>query len=272
MKDNITENKATDFNSEEAYRQFVSHWQSNFGNNISISKERLLEQTPILDDLSQTSGTFYAIVDLTNLDLLFFTQNLEALSGYKAEELHKNKFKMLYNILPWRYLTYPIKLAGFYKDVCKEFPVEERLNGFTSLSCGVPLIMKNGKTIKTEIKFTTLEVDKKGDGLIALYGMQEITQIYKPENYWIRFTTNSTPKKVRIFYSETNTFKREDIVSPREIEVLERIGKGLSTKEIAQELFLSPATVEQHRKNMLARTGFTNTSSLSDYLIRHRII
>ncbi len=46
-----------------------------------------------------------------------------------------------------------------------------------------------------------------------------------------------------------------DILTAREVEILTLICTELSTKEIAEKLFLSPRTVETHRKNILQKTG-----------------
>ena len=46
-----------------------------------------------------------------------------------------------------------------------------------------------------------------------------------------------------------------EVLSPREIEVLSLVCEELSTKEIAEKLFLSPRTVDTHRKNILQKTG-----------------
>ncbi len=47
----------------------------------------------------------------------------------------------------------------------------------------------------------------------------------------------------------------EEVLSPRETEVLSLICQELSTKEIAEKLFLSPRTVDTHRKHILQKTG-----------------
>lgn len=44
-------------------------------------------------------------------------------------------------------------------------------------------------------------------------------------------------------------------LSPREYEVLEALSSGLSNKEIARVLNISPRTVEIHRANMMAKLG-----------------
>lgn len=44
-------------------------------------------------------------------------------------------------------------------------------------------------------------------------------------------------------------------LSPREHEIFRLIGRGLSTKEIASAAFISPQTVETHRKKITAKLG-----------------
>ena len=51
-------------------------------------------------------------------------------------------------------------------------------------------------------------------------------------------------------------------LSRREIEVLKLIAKGLTNKEIAEKLFISPLTVDSHRKNLIAKLDARNTASL----------
>jgi DNA-binding NarL/FixJ family response regulator len=52
------------------------------------------------------------------------------------------------------------------------------------------------------------------------------------------------------------------IVSQREIEVLRLIADGLTNTEIAEKLFLSPLTVDRHRKNLIVKFNAKNTASL----------
>lgn len=43
-------------------------------------------------------------------------------------------------------------------------------------------------------------------------------------------------------------------MTPRETQILEMLYEGLSTKEIALRLYISPATVAKHRENIRAKT------------------
>ncbi|HRF80772.1 MAG TPA: response regulator transcription factor [Flavobacteriales bacterium] len=57
-------------------------------------------------------------------------------------------------------------------------------------------------------------------------------------------------------------FNVVDPLSDREIEVLKLICAEKTTPEIAEQLFLSPRTVEGHRNNILLKTGARNVAGL----------
>lgn len=48
----------------------------------------------------------------------------------------------------------------------------------------------------------------------------------------------------------------------RELEVLDLLSRGLSSKEIAEKLFISPHTVEYHRRQMLKKAESKNIAEL----------
>lgn len=52
------------------------------------------------------------------------------------------------------------------------------------------------------------------------------------------------------------------LITRREREVLKLVGKGLTTAEIADRLFISPHTVESHRKKLMEKFGVSNITSV----------
>lgn len=61
-------------------------------------------------------------------------------------------------------------------------------------------------------------------------------------------------------------------LSAREVEVIGLIAKGCTTKQIAQQLFLSEKTVETHRKNIFRKTETFNVGSLLEKVNRLKLI
>jgi len=56
--------------------------------------------------------------------------------------------------------------------------------------------------------------------------------------------------------------RRQGLLTPREREVLELIAQGLTTREIAARLGLSPKTVEAHRAKLARKLGARTTADL----------
>lgn len=59
-----------------------------------------------------------------------------------------------------------------------------------------------------------------------------------------------------------------DSLSDRELEILERIGKGQDVKEIAQTLNLSPKTVETHRAHIKEKLRLSNARQVARYAVQ----
>ena len=74
-------------------------------------------------------------------------------------------------------------------------------------------------------------------------------------------------RRVAISPRETGT-QPGRALSPREREVLQLIGGGLSTKEIAARLGLSAKTVETHRRQIMDKLGIYHIAGLIKYAVR----
>lgn len=64
----------------------------------------------------------------------------------------------------------------------------------------------------------------------------------------------------------------EQVLTPREEEVVKLIAEGHSSKEIAALLVISVKTVERHRANVLAKLGMRDRTELTRYAIRAGLI
>jgi DNA-binding NarL/FixJ family response regulator len=78
-------------------------------------------------------------------------------------------------------------------------------------------------------------------------------------------------KPVSDFVNESVDDKIKDL-SEREIEIITLIARELSTNEIAQKLFLSPATVETHRHNILKKLNMKNSIGLVKFALKNGLI
>lgn len=61
-------------------------------------------------------------------------------------------------------------------------------------------------------------------------------------------------------------------LTKREIQILQLIGEGWNSHEIADRMFLSPNTVCTHRKNILRKTGAKNIIGVIVLAVQQKMI
>ena len=61
-------------------------------------------------------------------------------------------------------------------------------------------------------------------------------------------------------------------LSPREVEILRLIARGMSSREIAGRLTLSPKTVRNHTEHIYTKTGATNRVAASLFAVEHGLL
>ncbi len=91
-----------------------------------------------------------------------------------------------------------------------------------------------------------------------LYTMVSNFYAHKPGLYWKKKSPdglNQVPKLTR-----------------REKEILAEAAKGLTTNQMAEKLFISPHTVESHRKNLIEKFQTSNLSSAIKLAIEYGLI
>jgi two-component system, NarL family, response regulator NreC len=83
-----------------------------------------------------------------------------------------------------------------------------------------------------------------------------IRSVHKGKKY---FSAEISEKMINFMATQSIS---KDILSNKELEVLELISKGLTTNEIATELYVSSRTIETHRANILKKLEVKNTAEL----------
>ena len=77
---------------------------------------------------------------------------------------------------------------------------------------------------------------------------------------------------LRRISSDHSSSTRYDGLTPREKEVLILIAEGHTNQQIAEQLVLSPSTVQTHRTNIMEKLNLHNRAELIKYAIRQGLI
>ncbi|MCH2233778.1 MAG: response regulator transcription factor [Crocinitomicaceae bacterium] len=102
--------------------------------------------------------------------------------------------------------------------------------------------------------------------VLAVYNGQkffsnEVSQILLNSSVDISF--NDSKKRINRYTSD---------LKEREIEILDLVAEGLTDKEIAEKLFISPRTVGNYRQKMLEKFNLKNSSALISYAYKIGIL
>jgi DNA-binding CsgD family transcriptional regulator len=98
---------------------------------------------------------------------------------------------------------------------------------------------------------------------LCFLSLDAITHLLKPNAHWwgrINYGENNPHKYHILGTDKKNVF--QDILTNREKDVLKLVAEGLESKEIAELLYISSHTVDNHRRNAIIRTGARDTTAL----------
>ena len=103
--------------------------------------------------------------------------------------------------------------------------------------------------------------------------MKAIKEVYNGERYFNKEITDKVFEHIAHSDDKGRTDQnRRAILTTRQIEVIKLVAQGLTSKEVAQKLFLSELTVIKHRKNIIKKLDLKNFTEVVSYAHREGII
>lgn len=163
--------------------------------------------------------------------------------AYYVSQVHPNDFPFILD-------TY-IKALTFISDL----PPEEKKN--YKLCYNFRTKGKNNKYHWIVDQVVVLELDRDKN-IWLLLGISDLISPLNNINAPGRQLVNTKTNKMYLF--NDSKYDTRPVLSTREIEVLGLASKGFASKEIAEQLFISVNTVNNHRQKILAKTNTSNTS------------
>ncbi len=214
----------------------------------------------ILNQIADLNGHFLTIFNTKRQQILFLSDNPHKVlgQGVSKEYYEKNPVLFWLKSTPIKQSWFLMQLSLFYQS-----KVQNRLKK-AGKNATVRWYFHNFNLVKYGIRIgihgKALEVLPNGTMLIMMSVMKNISGFIKENSpLWAEVCINED--EYFYFLEANNKFLEGRLLSERELEILSLIKAGLDTKEIAEKLFVSTATVDTHRKNILAKTGAKDISN-----------
>lgn len=214
-----------------------------------------------LERLSEVENSSVSVVDFYKKEYIFLgSRHLEPFENTLGEFKPQDAFYYLQMVHPD---DLPIVMDS-YKKSFKFFlnlPEQERKD--YKLILNYRQRDKFGKYLNIIVQLVVLELDKNGNIWLVLILDDLLPDKISFEGVNRRLIHIKTGK-ICLFKNELESNKKT-ILSTREVEVLGLVSRGLASKEIADKLFLSVNTVNNHRQNILEKVRASNTSEAVSY-------
>lgn len=256
---------------ETNIRKVLNAWETENKILSPFDKQLTLKVIDQIATLFAAGSFYYYILNFENLQMDFVHEGVGEVLGIEASE---------FSIAKLMEVVHPedMKMIRFKEQTAENFffrtiPINEiPLYKVTYL---MRLQHSKGKykTILHQAKALGVSEEGKIQQLLVIH--TDISYLNAPFDHKISFISSKRlssysmipdPSPERIKNSLRN------ILSDREKEIIKNVAEGKSPNEIADQLFVSPHTVNTHKKNILRKSHCKNTSELIARCIREGII
>lgn len=131
-----------------------------------------------------------------------------------------------------------------------------------------------GLTSTNEAGIITQFLAKGGNGYL-LKNMERdelLAAIDEVMNDKIFLSKAANQKILEQFHTVSDALKSTPVLTRREKEIIQLLYEGLTGPQIAERLFLSPYTIETHRKNLLQKLNVNSTQLMLRYAKDNKLI
>ncbi len=246
-------------------------WKSNNSILKPVKSELYLDIIDQIASLFAIGSYYYYIFNFENLAMEFVHSGTKNVLGIEPNEFSLDK---LFDLM------HPDDLAKLHEkeNAATDFLLNKISKEEIPLYKVVYLMRlrhANGiyKTILHQVKALTISEGGKIQQVIGIH--TDVTYLNIPFDNKISFISNQRPSYYSIetdasFKLIENNFK--NIFTNREKEILQNISQGKTSIEIANQLFVSPYTINTHKRNILKKSQCTNTVQLLAKCIREGVI
>lgn len=168
--------------------------------------------------------------------------------------------------------TFDVVIVDIHMEKISGIDLTQKIRSLYPEMKILALTMHNDRTIINQM----IEAGANGY-VLKSSSIEEITcgiiTVYEGENFLSSDVQSIILKNV--FFHDDAICQIEPNVprlTEREAEILDLITKEYTSEQIGEKLFISPRTVESHRKNIFMKTGAKNIVGLIKYAIENNLI
>ena len=249
-------------------------FKEKYGTNISNKNALLNLLKNDIEELANFAiAPYFWFVSSKEMQVLDSSDNIHHLTPFGKDEWKKYYPNFLQHIIPPEDFSYFFGASAFMIDFLEKADQEEKQHLKFSIYCRMQ--DKNKSLRWVVFQFPKIIYDKFGKsqcGLVCITDLGAFEIVNQP-----RMTIMNTKNKKNPYYLAVVDQKRiENLdiphITKREREILVCIINGLKTPEIAEKLFISYHTVENHKRNLRTKTQCRTSGELVNFVLQNQLM
>ena len=234
---------------EELKTELIGYWTDNFElkKNKSETLPDYLKNYFLINHIALQSNTIIQVFDMANFKTLYTSPNCKEITGFTDIELNNTGFTYWLRTIPLKQILFYIKSSKFVNQKLKQ--IDPNQLHFSNQCINLAFKNKMGESRSMISNNSCIEWSgNKQKYQLILW--RDVTEKFKNKAFSVRYVIG---KEVYHYFSEQGKFKDGDLLTEKEFELLQLYYKGHSSREIAENLCISPFTVDNHKKNLLTK-------------------
>ena len=209
----------------------------------------------------ESENVAYSILNNVSFEIEHHSRNFFDVLGLSKIDFEKYGTSTFIEAVVHSQTNYFSVLPKYFKDYWMDTP-EDKRKDIIRKTIGLSFKHNDKGIIRLIVQTYILDVNTLNAPTYLFVTYHDVTYMLKDDFYWIRYTCVDKSIKPLVYHDGQKEVLKDDIISVREKEILKLIIDGKTTDEIADSLFISRVTVNNHRQNMLNRVGAKDTTAL----------
>ena len=233
----------------------------------AVNYEILKHHTSLLERLAVVENSSMRIMDLLQKKYIYIRNRFKSHLSWDESLAEEQGYSYFFSLMHPDDLPLVIDTSIKSLRFLIENDPAERLNYKSFFE--FRLRDQKGQYVRFIQQNMLLELDRKGNIWLILI-LLDLCPNQQESRIFQRSMIDMRTNKVCFVYDENHPENPQ--LSRREIEILGLLAKGMLSKEIADRLFISVNTVNNHRQKIIEKMDVTNTSEALSYAEKIGII
>jgi DNA-binding CsgD family transcriptional regulator len=244
----------TDYLNYNLFHKFIKTYSPVGFKEINPNDPLMLE----LEAMMEKHKQFFYVGDILNFKILYTSKGCLEMTGIESAELScHHLFELIQKDEYDRFSAGRPVLFKLSQDLYKQE------GGCSTLASTFKLRHASGTSINVLFQHYLFFQEYPVKTVYLLKVHTDIDWIKKIKNGYYYYYG----KDLSLFrYPDEKMLNQGHVFSAREFEIIRLVGQGLNSLQIGDKLFLSPHTVNKHRRNILNKSGMTHVSDLVFHL------